>query len=329
MRTFRITTYAVLVTMLTIFCTLPALAWDETGHKITAYIAWQRMTPEVRERVIKLLRRAPEDSHIAAYYMPYGSQSLEARRREFFMVMSVWPDMIKDRDLDVRNKKYNHSNWHYQDTFWQWKDGKAEIVEGPEEGGHALEKLKEFDELIKGSASEPEKAVAIAWIIHLIGDLHQPLHTSAKVSGSSKKGDQGGNLFFLTPKGTPRDKQQNLHSFWDGIIGRAIPNTDDLCDSAYLRPIAEDIMKQHPFDKNKDKLRLDALDAWQKESLDIAMTEAYRDVKFFELPSDKYRKKVLKIAEQQLALAGYRMAEVFNRAFTPIAVTPAPVAPSK
>ena len=40
---------------------LPAFAWDEAGHKVTAYIAWQRMTPDVREKVIRILRDGPED----------------------------------------------------------------------------------------------------------------------------------------------------------------------------------------------------------------------------------------------------------------------------
>src|SRR3954449_1244682 len=83
-------------------CISPALAWDETGHKITAYIAWQRMTPEVRERVVKILLAAPEDSDIGALYMSNNSRSLESKRREFFMLMATWPDIIRDKSFEVR-----------------------------------------------------------------------------------------------------------------------------------------------------------------------------------------------------------------------------------
>ena len=76
---------------------LPAFAWDDSGHKLTAYIAWQRMTPETREQVIKLLRAAPEDSQLSTFYMSYGAQSEAARKLDFFMVISSWPDYIKDR----------------------------------------------------------------------------------------------------------------------------------------------------------------------------------------------------------------------------------------
>src|SRR5205814_1962569 len=114
---------------------MPSFAWDETGHKITAYIAWQRMTPEVREKVIKTILAAPEDSQIGAYYMSYGSRTAEARKREFFMLMATWADMIRDRTLDTRYKKYNNPTWHYFDTLWMVKDGKIEFLKGPPEGG--------------------------------------------------------------------------------------------------------------------------------------------------------------------------------------------------
>ena len=91
----------------------PAFAWDETGHKITAYIAWQQMTPEVRDKVIKILRSAPEDSQLASFYLSYGSRSDEARKREFFLIAATWSDIIKDKDFHTRYDNYNHSNWHY------------------------------------------------------------------------------------------------------------------------------------------------------------------------------------------------------------------------
>ncbi|MBO0200809.1 S1/P1 nuclease, partial [Vibrio alginolyticus] len=88
-------------------------------------------------------------------------------------------------------------------------------------GGEAVKKLNEFDKTIRNSSlSDGEKAIAIAWIMHIIGDLHQPLHTSARVTDMEPKGDQGGNLFLLSPKEAPRDKQLNLHWFWDSIVNR-------------------------------------------------------------------------------------------------------------
>jgi S1/P1 Nuclease len=296
-------------------CISPVFAWDETGHKITAYIAWQRMTPEVRERVVKLLLTAPEDSDIGALYMSNNSRSLESKRREFFMLMATWPDIIRDKSFETRFKKYANGNWHYADTFWTWKDGKAVLVDSNDANGLATQKLKDFYQVVKSDASNSDKAIAIAWIEHLVGDIHQPLHASGKVTDSNPKGDQGGNLFMLTPKGTPRDKQENLHWFWDSIIGRYQPNVSDKCDADYLDPIADEIIRLYPYDKLKDRMNDDNFDLWAKESLDIAMNDIYKDIRFFELPSDKYKKRAFEIAQLRLALAGYRMGDLFNEVF--------------
>ena len=295
---------------------VPMFAWDETGHKITAYIAWQRMTPEVREKVIKILLAASEDSQIATFYMPYGSRTLDTRKREYFMLMATWADIIRDKAFDTRFKKYHNGNWHYADTFWEWKDGKVVLIEGREDSGQAMKKLAEFSQLIRSTAPDAEKAVAIAWLEHLIGDIHQPLHNSAKVSDTSPKGDQGGNLFFLTPKDTPREKQENLHWYWDSIVGRYQPNATDQCEADYLDPLAQEMMRLYPYEKEKNKINNGKFEVWAKESFDIATGEVYKGVNFSEMPSDKYKKKAFEIAQQRLALAGYRMGDLFNEVFT-------------
>ena len=307
-----------------------AYAWDDTGHKISAYIAWQRMTPAVRERVLKILLEAPEDSHINAYYMPYGSQNVDMRKRDYFMFMATWADVIRDRNFDTRYKKYHKTNWHYDDIFWTRKDGKIETVPKPEDGGQALTRIAEYVTLIRGNASDSQKAVAIAWLQHLIGDIHQPLHTSARVSDSEPKGDQGGNLFLLTPQGTPRDKQQNLHWFWDSIVVRNMPNSKNECDIDFLEPIARNFMKKYPFDKMQGRLALTDYASWASESLRLAQNDVFSaDLKRFEMPSSNYKKNALKIAEERLTLAGYRMGEILNNAFAASTVNNSPATATK
>src|SRR5436190_13809481 len=265
-------TAAFLVTLV-----LPAFSWDETGHKITAYIAWQQMTPEVRDKVIKILRAAPEDAQLSTFYMPYGSRSEEARKREFFMIAAVWADMIKDRDLSVRNEKYSHPNWHYHDTFWTEKDGKVIFPEGIEDTGMLMQKLADFDKVIRANGTDADKAIAIAWLEHLIGDLHQPLHTTTHMRDENdKKGDQGGNKFFLTPKGAK--PSMNLHLFWDNVINQTIPNKNDVCEFDYLEPIGNDIIKAFPYSSVEKRLARDKFDIWEKESVDIATSEVYKGV---------------------------------------------------
>lgn len=290
--------------------------WNDVGHKLTAYIAWQRMSPAARENVIKILLKAPEDSQLAAFYPP-DSRSTEARQRELFMIAAYWADIVRDRDFPMRNK-YHHSNWHYADTFWRQENGKAVIVENPnEEGGKAVEQLFEAEKTMRNpSASTAEKAIAIAWFMHLSGDLHQPLHTSARITDVEPKGDQGGNTFLLTPKNTPRENQMNLHWFWDSIVNRVVERRNDAADSAFLPPIAEQLMKKYPFAGKQQSLNLGKFDEWQKESFAVAIKEVFPSTLIREqMPSKQYVANAFRISEAQIAVAGYRMGETLNAIF--------------
>ena len=306
-----------LLTVIALGFTFSAQAWDDTGHKIAAYIAWQQMTPAVREQVIKILMAAPEDSQLSTFYLPYRSQSDETKKLEFFMTAASWADIVRDRMFETRYKKYHHSNWHYSDTFWTVKDGKVELVNMGGESGKALDMMIEFAKVERDPQATPaQKALGIAWLEHLIGDIHQPLHASARITDLEPKGDQGANLFLLTPKGTARENELNLHWFWDSIIGRNLPNSKDKCDDDYLVPIAKKIMKKYPLAKEQANLNAGNFEEWKKESFEISSTKVFTaDLKRNEMPSDKYKKDALKIAEERLALAGYRMGDLFNSIF--------------
>ena len=294
-----------------------AFAWDDVGHKTTAYIAWQRMSPIARENVIRILRTAAEDSDLSVFYMQYGPEPEQIRKLEYFMLTATWADIVRDRTFENRYRKYHKSNWHYDDTFWKQVNGKVEILSGFEEGGVAVDKLGEFEKMIANpSASDKEKAIAIAWIMHLSGDIHQPLHTSARVTDTEPKGDQGGNLFLLTPQGTPRENQQNLHWFWDSIVGRNMPLQGDMCERDYIVSVAQRMMKKHPYRSFGSGLNLGQYRAWQQESFKLNATDVFSpDLVRFQTPSERYKRNAFRVAERQLALAGYRLGETLNRVF--------------
>jgi S1/P1 Nuclease len=312
---------AVFVGFITTFMVFPAIGWDDVGHKITGYIAWQRMSAQARENVIKILRAAPEDSQLGTFYKNYGPEAEDIRKLEYFMFVPTWADVVRDRAFDTRYKKYHKGNWHYDDTFWRQVNGQVEELSGFEEGGQAVPKLVEFDAVIRNSsASNADKAIAIAWILHLGGDIHQPLHTSARVTDTEPKGDQGGNLFLLSPVGTARENQVNLHWFWDSIVGRNVPFKNGMCERDYIEVVAKSLIKKHPFATAQGKLNLGNYGDWQKESFAYNNTVVFSaDLKRNEMPSAKYRKNAFKLAESQLALAGYRLGETLNGVFGTVA----------
>ena len=292
-------------------------AWDDTGHKLTTYIAWEQMSPTAREKAIKILLAAPEESDLSVFYLQ-DSRSAAAKQRELFMIASTWADIVRDKKFANRFAKYHHGNWHYLDTFWRENNGKVELVpELKSDEQNALERLFAFDKVLRdAAASDADKAIALAWILHLGGDIHQPLHDSGRVTKYDPKGDQGGNLFMLSPKGATGDDRLSLHWYWDSIIGRNIARQNDACDSDYLPAIAKQITEKYPLSKMQNRLKLGKFDEWQQEGFQIASTKLYpASLKFGEMPSDDYKKMAFNISEEQIALAGYRMGAMLNQIF--------------
>lgn len=307
----------VLMAVLSLVFALPAMAWDDVGHKITGYIAWQRMSPAARERVIKILRAAPEDSHLSAYYQLYGVRPDADKQLDYFMLVPTWADIVRDRTFPVRYEKYHKGEWHYTSVFWRDSGGKAELMADKKADGQAIEKLAEFEKVLRDPVvSDKDKAIALAWFLHIGGDIHQPLHSSSRVTDREPDGDRGGNTFLISPEGTPRENQQNLHWFWDSIVPRNIPYDFGLCEGCYVKHIAEAFISRYSFDAEKDGLALSNYVSWKDESLRLAQGEVFRsDLKRFEAPSDAYRRNALSVSERRLTIAGYRMGETLNEIF--------------
>jgi hypothetical protein len=306
----------VLFSCLVIFASVSVKAWDDAGHKTIAYIAWSQMSPEARERAYNILMNAPEDSDLSVFYM-YDSRPDDVRKRELFMMASVWSDIVRVRRFKARMEKYHRSNWHYDDTFWTFENGQVKILPNPsEDGGQAVTKLSEFDKVLKNAAvSDEEKAIALAWILHLGGDIHQPLHTSARITELEPKGDQGGNLFLLTPKDTPREQSESLHWFWDSILGRVVPR-GDMSDAEYITLLSEMIMRKYPHGDMQNRLEIGNFRKWQEEGFNLATSEVFSpELVRYEKPSAKYRRNAFEISEQQMALAGYRLGAMLEQIF--------------
>jgi hypothetical protein len=317
--------YVFLACSITVFSP-KIFAWDDSGHKLVAYIAWEQMTPQVREKVINILLNAPEDSQLAALYptppdieistYPIGARSKAAKQRDYFMICAYWADIVRERKYPNRYK-YHHGNWHYLDTFWREVNGKVELVtDEKEDKENAVERLFYFDKVLKNSAAkDAEKAVALAWILHLSGDIHQPLHASGRLTPEDPKGgDQGGNTFSLSPKDAPR--KENLHWYWDSIVVRTVARKNDASDAEYLLPIGQKIMKKYPLAKMQSRLEIGQFDKWQNESFQVASAKLYPStLKRGEMPSAQYGKMAFGIAEEQIAIAGYRLGTMLNQIF--------------
>lgn len=155
-----------------------AFGWGAIGHRAAAQIAEDYLTPEARIAVEEIL----------------GAETLAEA--------STWADFMRADPSEFWQQTANP--WHYVTV----PPGKTYEDVGPPEQGDAASALTRFTVMLRdGEATPDDRALALRFIVHIIADLHQPLHVG---NGT----DRGGNDFEITYFGEP----SNLHRLWDSQL---------------------------------------------------------------------------------------------------------------
>ena len=293
-----------------------ALAWNDYGHELAAYIAYQDLTPDVRAKVNALLHEHPQYQDLAAM-CPDGFDI----ETHVFMRAATWPDMLRS-DRNPMHESDHHGPWHYINIPFDigevhgpqpvttWTPGTP-----PQNVIQALARCSA--DLTDPATSVVDKAKDVSWIEHMTGDLHQPLHSVALFSVDYPAGDQGGNLFWISF----HDRPTKLHGIWDQMLGNSR-------DSTLIAARGRTLRDNAAFSRSAlaDQLAHTTVKDWVDHSADLARTVVYdngrlKGVKQTDkerLPKDApplpegYREKAEAVAEQQIVLAGYRMADELN-----------------
>jgi hypothetical protein len=146
------------------------------------------------------------------------------------------------------------------------------------------------------------KAYDLSWVLHLVGDLHQPLHCSTRVRKGQPDGDHGGNS--TTVKRTSSGKAGALHAYWDDLLGTG-ESVTKVIQSAKKLPAADALQA----------LDLNVSD-WVGEGVQLSKTKVYispigKGGGPFKLNAT-YKKNAKKLAQKQVSLAGERLANLLN-----------------
>jgi S1/P1 Nuclease len=122
-----------------------------------------------------------------------------------------WADDIRTRD-----KPQNRPPWHYVNLPFKPEGQPANVQIREPEPLNILTAMAENKSVVRNGNDAERKAIALAWLFHLVGDIHQPLHTAQLFTVDYPQGDRGGNEICVrvTEGGQPMD----LHRFWDGVI---------------------------------------------------------------------------------------------------------------
>jgi hypothetical protein len=277
---------------------------------VTAAIAYEELNARERsilEKIVSLAQRHPDRG---AFEVAMGRATGEERSRRIFMELARWPD-------DTRGSIHDHPTWHY--SSWPLIDPSSPPPKAPEDmpQGSAAEAFALNLSVASDSrAPAAERAVALCWVFHLVGDMHQPLHSVSQVSKRFPEGDRGGGLQYVQDPRT--NKPVTLHWFWDDSVSRD-------GKPAAARARAAELMRRLPRTQFKELRPFQAaseFSAWAQESREIAATLAYGpDLDASDSPatairpSQHYLEQSTTVAERRLTLAGYRLTEVLRRAF--------------
>ena len=296
--------------LLVISLTTRASAWNDFGHMIVAAIAYDHLTPTVRTHVDALLRLNPS-------YQEWVTRiDKQDKRKVAFMKAATWPDMIKidyrytndgdrpkgpeaGRNIGYADKLI-HRYWHYIDIPFS-PDGTA--LTDPDIP-NAQTQIVAFRETLKDSgASDELKSYDLIWLLHLVGDVHQPLHVTTRFSQKQPKGDRGGNDVRVC---TARGCGGKLHWFWDEMLGT----------SEDYKAAMDKAKALEPAETKLGAISDEAI--WIEESLLAAKQTAYAtpigtDEGPYNL-NDTYKAAAQEVAERRIALAGIRLAHLLNEA---------------
>ena len=294
----------------------PAGAWYDFAHMEIAAIAWSKLTPATRARIARLLKLNPM---YAAWTKNVPPQD---RDQIVFLRAATWPDAIKrvndyhaDGPADgerappgpqaSQNIGYAdrslHKYWHFINQPFS-PDGAA--LSGPEAPNVQTQIAAFRAKLSDPTASDDVKSYDLVWLLHLVGDIHQPLHAATRFTRAFPEGDAGGTRVKI--QCGESCSAADLHAFWDGVPGTS-EDPYDAITAANRLPEPDPRLAAIADEK-----------AWMKESLEAAEADAYGapigdGAGPFAL-TDDYKSRALAVARQRVALAGARLANLLNAA---------------
>jgi hypothetical protein len=273
----------------------PAAAWGDLGHKVTAIVAYRHLTPQARSKLDALL--AADTDGLTA---------------PDFASRTTWADKYRSVHRET-------AAWHFVDIEIDKPDLQGACFGFPALSGAQLasqgpvqdcvvNKIEEFAAELQSADTPPEeRLLALKFLIHFIGDLHQPLH-------AADHDDRGGNCVGLSLGEDRHDaaRAANLHAYWDVDVvnaqGTAAEQIADKID------VGVSVALMHEWSSGTTR-------SWAMETFEVARRDAYalpsrptcRSGGSVALSAD-YQSAAKKVAAAQLLKAAIRMAAILNRA---------------
>lgn len=300
-----------------------SFSWFESGHHLIALVAFDQLTAVEQRQLLDMLAAHPR--YREDFTPPETIKNVDRWR---IGTAGYWPDIARDYP------QFNRPTWHYQlgATLTLGDPTQVHVPDTP--GQLPLDASLETREIYIAQAielcrqvmqsndtSQGDRALALCWLVHLVGDAHQPCHAgSLYAAGLFPEGDRGANLI-------PTLQKENMHALWDSLLGSEY-DEEEIAQT--LRTICED-----PRFVKFGRQSLENASAfhplwWLGESRALAKDFTYThevlgpikaaNQEDAQLPtlylSQQYLDFAGKIAKVRAIQAGYRLAEVWREALS-------------
>ena len=302
MRGAVFTSSIIIVAMFFLMSSAHVMAWSEKTHMTTGAIAFEHLMathPELMTQIDTIIQAHPDYLVLSSHVKGLTGH---ARTRTLFEWLSRWAD-------DIRETPESYPEWHYElkvvhGWTWLW----------PFSNGTASEAfVKNLGILSNRKAANKDRAIALSWLMHIVGDIQQPLHAGHQITAEFPLSDEAGSLAYIrtTDLATP----VKLHEYIDSALDSDCANssTSDTCVE-HLRKL----WPPHKFEAFNDTNSVsDTFEIWLQESRLLARQDVYigNFINASPLPnkgpvlSQEEQHNITELAKRRVAASGYRIAE--------------------
>lgn len=275
-------------------CAPGAWAWGPQGHRTIGAIADELISPATRTAVAQLLQGDRDRfGHLS------GRATLEG--------VSDWAD-------ELNGTPAAEPRWHYDDAPICGRAPKSRYCPDRQCNSEQLQRLTAV--LADRHAPERSRNEALKWVVHLVGDLHQPLH-------AADNADRGGNLVPVALAGVWTHGRENLHRVWDADLVTLALHTRD-----HQQPPGDITQLAHEAARLGRDAGQGSPDSWAVESNNLARNVVYNYAGFacttvprgIVILGAQYQEDAVPIVHERLLLAGARLAALLDQTLAPVAV---------
>lgn len=320
--------------LLSLFISAPAMAWDSTGHRISAAVALEFLEADVIAELMTILAGHPryQDDFISEIPDFINRNNEDALNRWLLGQAAYWPDIARGLP-EVDRERFNRPWWHYIDGSWV-RDSAAfqgnvyvDIPEGSLISGKIASDIAlendvsnvvtaiDYNSRVLVNVDLPltDRAIALCWVLHLMGDIHQPLHAGSLFTASLfETGDRGGNALPVAVQ----NSESNLHALWDSALagGGVAEETPQVVAAVTSSSSASAMDVESDWTQWLNESRQILRSVVYTPNIVAAIRTADRDGTQLSPQhlSPEYISSMREISRQRLGLAGLRMSIFFS-----------------